>query len=169
MQEQFAYFGGPYKGYCGRAEFDSEAGFFHGEVAGTQDVVTFQAKSIEKLGQAFRESVDDYLAFCETTGKPAGKPFSGKFVTRLDPELHKRVSLAADAEGKSLNQFICDCLERITAGRDVVASRTTANSGCPPVKARAKAVQSSGKKARDRKSATKPKQSGRVERRRQLA
>ena len=35
-----------HKGYAGRAEFDEEAGLFHGEVAGLRDVVTFQGTGV---------------------------------------------------------------------------------------------------------------------------
>jgi predicted HicB family RNase H-like nuclease len=113
MREQCVYVAGPYKGYCGRAEYDDEAKFFHGEVIGTRDVITFQGTSIPELHDAFKSSVDDYLSFCKERGEPAEKPFSGKFVARLEPDLHRRVSMLAQAEGKSLNQLICDCLERL--------------------------------------------------------
>jgi len=114
MKEQCTYVCGPYKDYCGRAEYDDEAGIFHGEVIGTQDVVTFQGKNLSGLRKAFCDSVDDYLTFCAETGQPPEKPHSGKFVARLDPELHKRVSIMAQAEGVSLNQFVCNCLEAMT-------------------------------------------------------
>src|SRR4051794_10020202 len=113
MQEQFNYFAGPYKGYCGRGEYDSEAGVFHGEVVGTQDVVTFQGTTFSELGKAFRDSVDDYIAFCNESGQPPEKPFSGKFIARIPPELHRALSAMALSAGKSLNQFLCDALESI--------------------------------------------------------
>jgi predicted HicB family RNase H-like nuclease len=58
-----------YKGYVGKVEFDAEAGVLHGEVLGIRDVVTFQGSSVEEVEQAFRESVDDYLAFCRQRGE----------------------------------------------------------------------------------------------------
>lgn len=57
-----------YKGYDGAALFDEDAKIFHGEVGGLRDVVTFQAKSADELETAFRESIDDYLEFCESRG-----------------------------------------------------------------------------------------------------
>ncbi|MGI8982534.1 MAG: type II toxin-antitoxin system HicB family antitoxin [Pirellulaceae bacterium] len=105
---------GPYKGYCGRAEYDAGEGIFHGEVLGTRDVITFQAKEFKDLAVVFQESVDDYLAFCQDSGEPPEKPFSGKFVARLNPELHRQVAFLAEASGKSLNQFVSDCLEAFT-------------------------------------------------------
>jgi len=100
-----------YKGYVGRVEFDDEAEIFHGEVAGARGVITFQGKSVDELKKAFRESVDDYLAFCEARGEEPDKPFSGRFMTRVAPELHQRISAAATVSGKSLNAWVAEQLE----------------------------------------------------------
>ncbi len=89
-----------YKGYVGKVEFDDEAGIFHGEVLDTRDVITFQGQSVDELQKAFQESIDDYLAFCEERGEEPNKPFSGQFVTRIPPELHRQVNLAASISGK---------------------------------------------------------------------
>ena len=74
-----------YKGYLGKVEYDDEASLFHGEVINTRDVVTFQGKSVAELKKAFRDSVDDYLAFCAERGEEPDKPCSGQFVTRMSP------------------------------------------------------------------------------------
>lgn len=101
-----------YKGYRGRVELDDEAGLFHGEVLDTRDVITFQGKSVEELKLAFRESVDDYLDFCKERGEQPDRPFSGRLMLRLPSELHRRVYVEARREGKSLNQWITERLER---------------------------------------------------------
>jgi len=92
-----------YRGYIGKVEFDDEAGIFQGEVVNTRDVITFQGESVAELKAAFKESVEDYLAFCASRGEDPDKPFSGHFVTRISPELHRQVSLASTHSGKSLN------------------------------------------------------------------
>jgi predicted HicB family RNase H-like nuclease len=99
-----------YKGYLGRVEFDDEAGVFHGEVINTRDVITFQGQSVAELKKALTESVDDYLAFCEERREALDKPFSGQFVTRISPELHRQVHVAAAAAGKSLNAWVTEQL-----------------------------------------------------------
>ena len=66
-----------YKGYAGMAEYDDEAGIFHGEVINTRDVITFEGESLGEAEKAFRESVDDYLAWCREDGKERDKPHSG--------------------------------------------------------------------------------------------
>ena len=92
-----------YKGYIGKVEFDDEAELFHGELVNTRDVITFQGESVKELRRAFKDSVDDYLAFCAERGEEPDKPFSGQFVTRIPPALHRQLHLAASLAGKSLN------------------------------------------------------------------
>lgn len=100
-----------YKGYIGKVEFDDEGGIFHGEVINTRDVITFQGKSVAELKKAFKESVQDYLAFCASRGEEPDKPFSGQFVTRISPDLHRQVNLAASLSGKSLNAWVSEQLQ----------------------------------------------------------
>jgi predicted HicB family RNase H-like nuclease len=101
---------GPYKGYLGSIEYDAEDETFHGKVLGTNDVITFEADGIKPLLKEFQASVDDYLDFCRSRGESPEKPFSGKFVARLPPTLHKRLSMLAESSGVSLNQFVVDRL-----------------------------------------------------------
>ncbi|MBN8705670.1 MAG: type II toxin-antitoxin system HicB family antitoxin [Bacteroidetes bacterium] len=58
-----------YKNYESIVEFDDDAGFFHGEVIGIRDVITFQGVSDEDLRTSFHQSVEDYLEFCKTKNK----------------------------------------------------------------------------------------------------
>lgn len=95
-----------YKGYESVVEFDDEAEIFHGEIINIRDVVTFQGRSVEELKQAFQDSVDDYLEFCQQRGEEPDKPFSGKFMVRINPQLHQVIALRARQEGKSLNSWI---------------------------------------------------------------
>ena len=101
-----------YKGYTGYAEYDGLARIFHGEVLDTRDVITFQGTTVKEVEGAFRDSIDDYLEFCEQRGESPDKPFSGRFMLRLPPELHRRLFVQAKREGKSLNQFIAERLSR---------------------------------------------------------
>jgi predicted HicB family RNase H-like nuclease len=125
-----------YKGYIGKVEFDDEASLFHGEVAGTRDVITFQGKSAAELKRAFRESIDDYLNFCAERGETPDKPFSGQFVTRVSPELHRQASMAASRAGKSLNAWVADQLKLAIEDGDVAAPRRRTTSKKPVKKPR---------------------------------
>lgn len=101
-----------YKGYTGHVIYDDEAKIFHGEVLGIRDVITFQGTTVGELEQAFKDSVDDYLIFCEERGEQPEKPFSGKFNLRIPPELHAKLSIAAQTHGESLNNFITKTLRK---------------------------------------------------------
>jgi predicted HicB family RNase H-like nuclease len=58
-----------YKGYIEQVDVDNSAEFFYGEVINICDVITFQGKTIAEVKKAFRESIDDYLAFCSDSIK----------------------------------------------------------------------------------------------------
>lgn len=100
-----------YKGYIGQVEFDDEADVFHGEVVNLRDVITFQGKTVAQIRKAFRESLDDYLEFCAERNEEPEKPFSGKFLVRVDPTLHKKLVTRARMEHKSLNAWVRDVLD----------------------------------------------------------
>ena len=102
-----------YKGYTAKVEFDDEAEIFHGEVIGIKDVVTFQGKTARELKKVFRESVDDYLSFCKERGEDPDKPFTGKFVVRISPELHRKIYLSAKLSNESINAWLNENLDRV--------------------------------------------------------
>ena len=83
-----------YKGYFAKVEFDDETDIFHGEVINLRDVVTFQGQIVDELHQSFRDSIDDYLEFCAERGEEPDKPYSGKFMVRVEPELHKNIRIS---------------------------------------------------------------------------
>lgn len=104
-----------YKGYTGHVEYDDDAKIFHGELLGIKDVVTFQGISVDEIEQSFKDSVDDYLAFCAERGEEPDRPFSGKFNLRIPPKLHAKLSIAAQLHGESLNNYITKMLQRFVA------------------------------------------------------
>lgn len=102
-----------YKGYFARVEFDDEANIFHGEVINLRDVITFEGESVDELRNAFIDSVEDYLEFCAERGENPEKPYSGKFLVRVGPELHKTLVIQAKKHGKSLNTWVNDALNQV--------------------------------------------------------
>jgi predicted HicB family RNase H-like nuclease len=110
--------------YQAIVEFDQDAKLFHGEVIGLRDVITFQGRSVAELQKAFKESVDDYLAFCRQRGEEPEKPFSGQFVVRTNPTAHRRAVLLAKREGLSLNAWVNGVIESASSREDLtIASR----------------------------------------------
>ncbi len=94
-----------YKGYQALIEFDGEDELFFGKLAGIRDGVSFHGDSVAGLKAAFHEAVDDYIAYCAKLGKSPDKPYSGKVMFRIAPDLHAKAARAAEIAGKSLNQW----------------------------------------------------------------
>ncbi len=101
-----------YKGYLGQFHYESGDENFHGIVLGLKDVIHFQGTCIAELKQSLQDSVEDYLRWCAEEGVEPEKPYTGRFVVRLSPDLHRQISLRARAAGVSLNQWVTDALIR---------------------------------------------------------
>lgn len=105
-----------YKGYAARIEYSDEDACLVGRVAGIRDIITFHGESVFELRTAFQEAVDFYLKTCTERGEMAQKPYSGRLMVRIAPELHARAAVLAEASGKSLNQWTQEAIERQAAG-----------------------------------------------------
>jgi predicted HicB family RNase H-like nuclease len=103
-----------YEGYSALVEYDEDAELFHGEVMNLRDVITFQGQSVPELKQAFADSIADYRAFCSARGEEPEKPYSGQFIVRVEPVLHRAVATAAKRSGVSLNKWVAATLEKAT-------------------------------------------------------
>jgi predicted HicB family RNase H-like nuclease len=107
-----------YRGYIGLVEYDGDAKLFHGDVINTRDVITFQGTTVEEIEKAFRDSVDDYLSWCEEEEVEPERPYSGRFNLRLPPEIHKEVAIRAKKLKMSINGFVEKAiLDKIAAMR----------------------------------------------------
>jgi predicted HicB family RNase H-like nuclease len=101
-----------YKDYSARIEYSDEDACFIGHVAGIRDVVGFHGESVTELRAAFEEAVDDYLATCEKLKRAPQRPYSGKVMLRIDPGIHAKVAMLAEAQGKSINAWAQEALQR---------------------------------------------------------
>jgi predicted HicB family RNase H-like nuclease len=101
-----------YKGYIARIEYDEEDRIFVGHLAGIKDIVGFHGAAVDELEKAFHESVDNYLAISEETGRVAQKPYSGNLMLRISPDIHAAVATASQVQGKSINQWAAEVLDK---------------------------------------------------------
>jgi predicted HicB family RNase H-like nuclease len=101
-----------YKGYSARVEFDAEDRIFVGRLAGISDIAVFHGSSVDELEAAFRETVDHYIEVSERTGRLAQKPYSGNLMLRVSPEIHVAVATASQLQGKSINQWATEVLNK---------------------------------------------------------
>jgi predicted HicB family RNase H-like nuclease len=95
-----------YKGYHTKVEYIAENDCLYGKIEGINDLVTFEAHDLKSVKKEFHDAVDGYLAFCEEIGQEPQKEFKGLFNVRINPELHRKLSMDADKEGISMNALI---------------------------------------------------------------
>ena len=75
-------------------------------------MVGFHGESVGELRTAFEEAVEDYLTTCEKLNRAPQKPYSGRLMLRVPPEIHAAVAMAAQASGKSINQWAAEAFAR---------------------------------------------------------
>jgi len=103
-----------YKGYVSRIEFDEEDRVFVGRLVGIDDIVCFHGSTVDELETAFHESVEHYLEVSARTNRKAQKPYSGNLMLRINPDIHAAVATASQVQGKSINQWAAEVLNKAT-------------------------------------------------------
>lgn len=103
-----------YKGYHARIEYDPSADAFHARVLGTRDVIDFYGRTPDDLRTEFKNSIDEYLAWCAEEGEKPEKSWAGKLTIRPDESLRQRLAAAAAATNQSINKFVIGVLDRET-------------------------------------------------------
>lgn len=101
-----------YKSYAARIEYSEDDECFIGHIAGISDVIGFHGETVKGLKKAFKEAVDDYLETCKKLNLKPRKPYSGKLLLRIDPEIHAHAAMLAETQGKSLNAWAQDVLQQ---------------------------------------------------------
>ena len=99
-----------YKGYTARVEYDERDNIFVGRILGIRSIISFHGETVNELRAEFEHAVRQYLADCKKEGVHPEKPASGKLLLRVPPEVHGRALVAAQAAGKSLNQWAAEVL-----------------------------------------------------------
>ncbi len=96
-----------YKGYTGSVQYNEEDNCLFGKVQGLKKVlISYDGNSIDEIREDFQEAVDYYLESCAEKGIEPAKPFSGRFIIRMNPDLHRSVAEFAASTGSSINDFI---------------------------------------------------------------
>ncbi len=100
-----------HKGYTARVEYDERDNILVGRLLGIRSIISFHAETVSELRLEFERAVEDYLAECKEEGVKPEKPASGKLLLRVPPEIHGKALVAAQASGKSLNQWASEILQ----------------------------------------------------------
>ncbi len=77
-----------------------------------------EGDTLEEARRNLEEAKEDWISVSLDEGLPIPEPpfeeeFSGKFLLRIPPKLHMRLSKLAEKTGVSLNQFIRSTLENV--------------------------------------------------------
>jgi predicted HicB family RNase H-like nuclease len=89
-----------------------------------------EVKVYAHLSAMVEEAVEDLLAEKRTLPAPiTAQKYSGKFIFRPGPELHKALSVRAWREGKSLNQVLLDAIRPASVGVERPSKRKAVGAG----------------------------------------
>lgn len=102
-------------GFNAKIEYDPDTDMFRGEVLGLNGGADFYGKSPKELKAEFKKSLQVFLEVCKEKGIEPRRSYSGKFNLRISPDLHERLAIVAQAEGKSINTLAQEALQRRVA------------------------------------------------------
>jgi predicted HicB family RNase H-like nuclease len=100
-----------YKGYTARLGYDERDHIFMGRILGIRHIISFNGETVAQLRAEFELAIKDYLVDCKEQGIHPEKSASGKLLLRIPAEVHGRAIVAAQAAGKSLNQWATEVLQ----------------------------------------------------------
>lgn len=98
-------------GYNAKIEYDEDLDMFRGEILGLNGGADFYGKTPKELRTEFKKSLHVFLDVCREKGIEPRRNYSGKFNLRISPDLHERLAIVAQAEGKSINTIAQEALE----------------------------------------------------------
>jgi predicted HicB family RNase H-like nuclease len=102
-------------GFHAKIEYDAELDQFRGEILGLTGGADFYGKNPRELRAEFKRSLAVFLEVCREKGIEPRRSYSGKFNLRISPDLHEKLAIAAQAEGKSINTLAQEALEQRVA------------------------------------------------------
>jgi predicted HicB family RNase H-like nuclease len=71
-------------------------------------------ETVADLRHEFEVAIEDFLDDCKEQGIKPEKPALGKLMLRVPPEVHEAALIAAQASGKSLDQWATEVLQSAT-------------------------------------------------------
>lgn len=101
-----------WRDYAATIDYDQEMRLFHGRVVNANSVISFYGASVQELEAEFERSMLAYLETCRENDIQPDRPYSGRVNLRVPTTLHRDLALAAAAEGKSINEWAMEHLDR---------------------------------------------------------
>ena len=101
--------------YKAKIEYDAELDLFRGEILGLNGGADFYGKNPKALRAEFKKSLQVFLDVCREKGMEPRRNYSGRFNLRIPPDLHEKLAIVAQAEGKSINTLAQEALRQRVA------------------------------------------------------
>ncbi len=102
-------------GYQAKIEYDAELDVFRGEILSLNGGADFYGKNTKELRTEFTKSLKVFLDVCREKGIEPRRNYSGKFNLRIPADLHEKLAIVAQAEGKSINTVAEEALKQRVA------------------------------------------------------
>ena len=102
-------------GYQAKIEYDAELDMFRGEILSLNGGADFYGKNTKELRTEFKKSLKVFLEVCREKGIEPRRNYSGKFNLRIPADLHEKLAIVAQAEGKSINTVAEEALKQRVA------------------------------------------------------
>ncbi|WP_310460178.1 type II toxin-antitoxin system HicB family antitoxin [Sphaerotilus sp.] len=100
-----------HKGYTARIDYDERDNILVGRVLGIRAIISFHGETVSEVRREFEAAIEDFLNDCQAQGIKPEKPASGKLMLRVPPQVHGAALVAAEAAGKSLNQWATEVIQ----------------------------------------------------------
>ena len=101
--------------YQAKIEYDADLDMFRGEILSLNGGADFYGRNTKELRAEFKKSLQVFLDVCREKGIEPRRNYSGKFNLRIPAELHERLAIVAQAEGKSINTLAQEALQQRVA------------------------------------------------------
>lgn len=102
-------------GYQAKIEYDAELDVFRGEILSLNGGADFYGKNTKELRTEFKKSLKVFLDVCREKGIEPRRNYSGRFNLRIPADLHEKLAIVAQAEGKSINTVAEEALKQRVA------------------------------------------------------
>jgi predicted HicB family RNase H-like nuclease len=99
-----------FHGFAARVDYDPGSNTMRAVTIDTSEPLMFEGPSIDDLRESAERVLAEHLARAAAEGRSAHRQYSGKFLVRVTPELHRAAVQAAERVGMSLNAWVAEAL-----------------------------------------------------------
>ena len=98
-----------------RIEYDAELHMPRGEILGLNGGAGFWGKNPKGRRAKFKKSLQVFYDVCREKGVEPRRSYSGKFNLRISRDLHEKLAIVAETEGKGINTLTQEAIRQRVA------------------------------------------------------